>query len=382
MPKMQKILYVVNNADFLISHRLPLLKAAHEQGYAVHVACPATSTIQKLKEEGVTHHAWRLSRKSINPVNEMRTIRNLYQIYQQVKPDLAHHLTIKPIIYGAIAARWAHTPAVINAVCGMGSTYISNSVKYRVLRQLTNQGFSFAGKQNRSRFIFQNQDDQDYFIKNKITQNEKTIIIPGSGVCMQDFQPLPMPDRKPYIIVLASRLLREKGVVEFVEAARSLQTEKIARFVLVGDIDSGNPSTLSHAQINAWVKSGIVEWWGFKTDIREVFRESHIICLPSYREGMPRVLIEAAACARPIITTHTTGCKELVCEGENGYLVPIKNAQALAEAFKKILQKKPNDLWNLGLASRRLVEEKFSLEKVIAETMAVYQELLKSTDGR
>lgn len=372
---MQKILYVVNNADFLLSHRFSLLKTAQEKGYDVHVASPISESIERLAQNGIQHHEWNLSRKSINPLEEFQVVRKLHQIYKALKPDLAHHLTIKPIIYGGMAASLVKTPAIVNAVCGMGSTYISNSIKFRLLRQLTNQGFRYAGKRSQSRYIFQNVDDQYYFIRKKITDINQTMIIPGSGVCMQEFRPLPLPSTTPYIIVLAARLLREKGVQEFVDAAKALHSQQIARFVLVGDVDPGNPSSLTRAEINDWVKAGIVEWWGFQKDMQAVFARSHVICLPSYREGMPRVLIEAAACGRPIITTDTVGCKELVRHGENGLLVPVKNAQALAQAVISLLQN-PANLERWGMASRRLVEEKYSLNAVINKTISLYQELL------
>lgn len=373
---MLKLLFVVNNPDFLLSHRRNLLVAARQKGLQVHIASPEAATTTELQQQGYHYHRWEVSRKGVRPLQEALAIRKLYQIYKQVKPDIIHHVTIKPIIYGGIAARLAKAPAVVNAISGLGWVYISDSWKAKMLRRIANQGYAISGKHKNSRFIFQNPDDQHQFLQSNLVDSDQACIIPGSGVCMQEFSPLPMPSLETIRIVLAARLLKDKGVLEFVGAARLLRDRFNVKFVLAGDIDPGNPASLTKQEIEQWVSEGLIEYWGYCEDIREVLAKTHVVCLPSYREGMPRVLIEAAACGRPIVTTDTTGCRELVKMNVNGLLVPIKDTTALAAAIDQITQQ-PNDLAKLGLASRRWVEKRFAETAVLGQTFNLYEAVSK-----
>lgn len=369
-----KILFTINDAKFLLSHRFNIVKALRDLGAEVHLAAPTDESIKIFTEAGIVHHEWQMSRKGLNPWPEVQSLWQLIQIYRRVKPELIHNVTIKPIIYGGIAARLTGVPAVVNAVSGLGFVYTNAGFKKSLLRFLTNKGYQFAARHKNNAMIFQNRDDQALFSKNKITRKSLSKVIHGSGVCMQQFAPLPFPETEIPVVVLASRLLRDKGVVEFVEAARSLKNKINARFVLVGDVDTGNRASLTEALVQSWVAAGIVEWWGFQKDIKKVFSESHIVCLPSYREGSPRVLIEAAACARPILTTDVPGCRDLVRDDENGVIVPAKNVEALREGLMRLLNK--NNLAEMGLKSRALVEKLYSQQTVVQETLAIYCELL------
>ncbi len=368
------ILYVVNNAKFLISHRLNLLIGARKQGYQVHVACPLVDAVKIIKDHGCVHHPWQVSRSGTNPFTEILAIRSLYKIYKKLKPDLVHHVTIKPVIYGGVAARLAKVPATINAVSGLGSTYISDSLKVKLIRKIANSGYAISGRHPNSKFIFQNKDDQRLFVKSGVAKQKQSQIILGSGVCMKQYQPLAMPLDEKITVVLASRMLIDKGILEFVEAARLLATKEKLRLVLVGDVDPGNPASLQKKQIQAWADEGIIEWWGFRDDMQNVFAASHIVCLPSYREGSPRVLIEAAASARPIITTDTSGCRDLVKHNVNGLLVPIKDARSLANAIDQ-LASMPQSLQEMGMQSRKLVEHNYAEEIVLSQTFDTYKSL-------
>lgn len=369
-----KILYVVNNLDFLMSHRKSLLLEAKAVGYSVHVAAPAAESMKELSAMGVSFHPWQLSRKGINPLAEFKSIRSLYKIYQEVGPDLIHHVTIKPIIYGSLAARLAKIPATVNAVSGLGHVYISESFKTKLVRKITNFGYALSAKHPHARFIFQNTDDEGFFLNNRLVTKEKSHIIPGSGVCMQTYQPLPLPAQEKLVIVLAARMIREKGIQEFVEAASLLKTRTHLEFVLVGGVDTGNPSAITEQALLAWNQLPNVSWWGYQADMQKVLSQCHIACLPSYREGSPRFLIEAAACGRAIITTDTPGCRDLVNPGVNGLLVPVKDAKALSEAIAKLTDN-PAILEKMGLASRALVESRYSQESVLSDTFEVYHSL-------
>lgn len=342
----------------------------------MHIVAPKSETDKWVFEQmGCYVHPWDLHRRSLNPLREWQALRQLVRLYRHVKPDLTHHVSIKPVIYGGIAAAVTHIRCKVHAITGLGASYISETLRARLIRWLLQYGFKFISRQARTTFIFQNRDDQTLFIANKFIRREQARIIYGAGVCMRAYHPLPLPKGESGVVVLASRLLVDKGVIEFVQAAQQLRSKINVRCVLVGEVDPGNPASLTAQQINVWVTAGFVEWWGHQEDMNAVFRKCHVVCLPSYREGSPRVLIEAAAVGRPIITTDVPGCRDLVLEGVNGYLVPVKNACALAKAIEKIFEGHP-PLAIMGQKSRELVELKYAETKVVSDTFDIYQELL------
>lgn len=373
-----KLLFVVNDAAYFLSHRLPVAQAAQEVGFEVHVATPEGPATSAIVDEGLTYHPVPLTRKGVNPWQELGSIVALVCLYRKLQPDIVHHVTIKPVLYGGIAARLARVPAVVNAVTGLGYVFIARGFKSSLLRSAVKLGYKVALGHRNQRVIFQNPDDSALFLDAGIVTIRDTVLIKGSGVDTSIFTPLPEVRGTP-LVVLASRMLWDKGVGEFVEAASMLRAKGVhARFALVGDTDPGNPSAIPVSQLDAWRKSGVVEWWGRCDDMPTVFAQSHVVCLPSaYGEGVPKVLIEAAACGRAIVTTDTPGCREIVRHGKNGLLVPVRNSKALADALQKLIEN-PELRARMGKRGREIAVTEFAQERVVDETLRVYQELLRN----
>lgn len=327
----------------------------------------------RLETAGFRWIPFPISRRGLNPILEAFTILRLFRIYRREKPDVVHHFTVKCMLYGSLAARLAGIPAIVNSVTGLGYAFTGGDWRRRLLQAVIRAGYRFAF--NETQIIFQNPDDCALFLDKRFADPAQANLIRGSGVDLSLFQPSPEPDGRP-LVLLAARMLWDKGVGEFVEAARQLRSSGLdARFVLVGDTDAGNPSAIPLGQLRAWQKEGIVEWLGWRDDMPLVMASANIACLPSYKEGLPRFLLEAGASGRPIVTTDVPGCREVVRHGVNGLLVPARDPGFLAQALQTLLAD-AGMRHRLGAQGRRLVEEEFSLEKVIQATLAVYEKAL------
>lgn len=371
-----RILYNVNIPRFFVSHRLPLALAAHAAGYDVHITTSDAdqASVAKIVASGLPYHPLPLAQYGTSPLGELRTAYAMLQLYRQLKPHLVHHVAIKPVLYGGIAARLARVPAVVSAVSGLGMLFVSDATQYRVLRQLVSPAFRVALGGNNTRLILQNPDDRQHFIDHRLIPEPRTILIKGSGVDMQVFAPQPEPEGQP-VVLYAGRLLWQKGVREFVEAAASLRGA--ARFVVVGFVDDNAPNAVPTAWLQAQADAGVIEWWGRRDDMPQVFAQAHIVCLPStYGEGVPKVLIEAAACARPIVATDIPGCREITRHEYNGLLTPTGDPNALVAALRRLLADATLRR-QMGANGRVLAETEFSLQHVINATLAVYTELLR-----
>ena len=371
----KKVLFLGNDIGYFLSHRLPMARAAKSAGDEVHVAMPVSDEADKIRNAGLVFHGITLSRWGVHPIKELQSLISVYRLFRNLRPDLVHHVTIKPVLYGSLMARLTRVPAVVNAVSGLGFVFLAKGLKAKLVRLLVKIAYRSAFSHKHSRVIFQNPDDQAEFIQCKIVDSKKTILIRGSGVDMALFTQMPESDGPP-VVILPSRMLWDKGVGEFVEAAGILRDAGVkARFVLVGGSEIGNPATVSATDLENWQKSGTVEWWGQCTDMPKIFAQSHIVCLPSYREGVPKALIEAAACGRPIVTTDVPGCREIVLHGHNGLLVPVRDAVSLAAALRTLIENADTRKL-MGDNGRKFAAEMFSVEKVICETLAIYRELL------
>lgn len=370
-----KILYVVNDAPFFLSHRLALARAARDAGYEVHVATPDAPAAAAIRAERLMFHPVPMRRSGTRPLDEARSFLALLRLYRRLRPDLVHHVTIKPVLYGGIAARLAGVRAVVNAVTGLGYVFINPGTKNAALRRAALQAYRVALRHPHSRVIFQNPDDLNLFQSEGLVDADAAVMIRGAGVDMEMFTARPEPPGTP-VVLLASRMLWDKGVGEFVEAARLLRSAGVAAlFVLTGDTDPANPAAIDPAQLQAWQASGVIEWRGHCDDMAAQFAAAHVVCLPSYREGLPKVLIEAAASGRPLVASDVPGCREIVRHGVNGLLVPARDARALADALRRLID--DADLrGRMGREGRELAVREFSLEKVIDETLAVYRDLL------
>jgi len=371
-----KILYFITEDWYFCSHRLPLALAARDAGYDVAVVTNVNEHADVIRRAGIRLIPFDLSRKGMNPASELAVLARLVALYRKEKPDIVHQVAMKPVLYGSLAARLSGVSRVVNALAGLGYIFTSDQPKARFLRPVIGSAFRGLLNSRRSRLILQNQDDRAKFIRKRFISEKRIRLIRGSGVDTAVFVPTPEPPGVPGVI-LPSRMLWDKGVREFVDAAGQLKKRGIsARFVLVGDTDPHNPSAIPTEQLTAWHAEGAVEWWGRRDDMPAVFEQSHIVCLPSYREGLPKVLLEAASCGRPIVTTDTPGCRDVVRQGENGLLVPVRGTAELADALQLLIEQ-PELRKKMGCKGREIVVSEFALEKVVAKTMNIYRELLK-----
>ena len=375
-------MFVVNDAPFFLSHRLPLALAARDAGYEVHVATPDSPMAATIQKHDLHFHSIPLHRSSIRLWKELRSIQSLIALYRRLQPDLIHHVTIKPVLYGGLAARLTKVPAVVHAVPGLGHVFADSGLAASLLRIIVKRIYRVSFGHPRLKVIFQNPDDQILMERAQLTKPSDSLLIRGAGVDMNVFTPQPEQQGEP-VVIFAARMLWAKGVGEFVDAARQIRKQNIsARFVLVGESDPGNPSAVPVWQLEQWHDSGVVEWWGACTDMPRVFAEAHVVCLPSYYpEGVPKVLIEAAASGRAIVTTDMPGCREVVRHEENGLLVPARDPAALAAALRRLITSPPLRQF-LGQRGREIAVAEFGLDRVVDETLAVYGELLSDNARR
>ncbi|MDB4770094.1 glycosyltransferase family 4 protein [Akkermansiaceae bacterium] len=373
-----KLLFVVNHSEFFLSHRLPIAQFAMEQGYEVHLATSKTPALAQVRRHGIITHTLPLQPGGMNPFKDFALLLSLFVLYRKIRPDIIHQVTIKPVMYGSIAARLSKTMAVINAMSGMGYLYISNSFKQRILRKIIQAFLKFGFKHPNIKMILQNLDDQKLFVESAILNVDDIQLIKGSGVDPKLYSPQAEP-AKPFMVLMPARLLWDKGVGEFVEAAQLVKkTLPETRFVLVGDIDENNPKVVNRSQILDWVKLGHVEWLGMRDDMPAILNQAQIVCLPSYREGLPKSLIEAASCGRPIVSTDVPGCREIARDNDNALLVPPRNGKALAAAIEKLL-KDPVLCKKMGVSGRSIVLNEFTLDHVLKQTFTLYQTMTNNS---
>jgi glycosyltransferase involved in cell wall biosynthesis len=370
-----RLLYLVTEDWYFCSHRLPLGIAARARGYDVTVATRVQRHAKVIEAAGLKLAPLQWSRHGHNPFKELSALREIIGVYRRERPDIVHHVAVKPVLYGSIAARLTNIPAVVNAIAGLGYLESSNDLRARILGRIVETGYRLLLDRPNSRLIVQNPDDLSVLVERGIIDAGRVVLIRGAGVDVSRFTPAAEPDGTR-LVVLPARLLRDKGVFEYVEAARRLRAEGVeARFALVGEPDSRHPAAISRADLGRWEMERVVECWGWRDDMVEVFKRCHVVCLPSYREGMPKALLEAAACGRAIVTCDVPGCREVVRDGDNGLLVPPRDSASLAVALKLLLQ---DDALRQRMArrSRERAVEEFSVEKVVADTLGVYQECL------
>lgn len=369
------LMFVVNVDWFFLSHRLPIALEAIRQGYQVHIATGLTDKLGELGRHGLVVHPLALDRSGAGLGNAWRTMVQLWQIFRAVRPDVVHLVTIKPVLLGGLVARLARVPAVVAAVSGLGFVFMARGAKAAVRRWLVGAVYRVALGHHNLKVIFQNADDLRSLAKVAHLPAVKVAMIRGSGVDLARYARVPLPGGVP-VVVLAARLLADKGVLEFVQAARLLRQRGCnARFVLVGTVDTANPTSFTDAEVSAWVHEGVVEWWGHRADMPQVLSAAHLVVLPSYREGLPKILIEAAACGRAVITTDVPGCRDAIDPGITGILVPVRNAAPLANAIETLIND-PVRCQVMGDAGRSLAENAFDVQQVVAAHMQIYQELI------
>lgn len=376
----KKLLFVVNVDWFFLSHRLPIALKAKELGYEVHIATSITTCEDELRSYGLIVHPLDLDRSSTSIISNLTSFVGIMRVFAAVEPDLVHLVTIKPAIFGGIAARLMRVPAVVVAISGLGFVFVARGVRAKLRRLFTVFLYRIALGHSNSRVIFQNNNDRDYLTQFASLDASEVVIIPGSGVDLVEYSLSPVSNGVP-VIMLAARLLADKGVREFVEAARKIhgltkKGEQLARFVLVGGVDISNPTSISVEELSAWKAEGIIEVWGHRTDMSSVLSQAFAVVLPSYYgEGLPKVLIEAAACGRAVVTTDHPGCLDAIEPEVSGILIPIRDSEALANAILRLLQDK--ELAEaMGKAGRRLAERSFGVDQVVDTHLRIYAELI------
>ena len=373
-----KLLFTVGDDEFFCSHRMPVARAARDAGFAVAVACPVAAHGDTIRAEGMRVLPVPMKRGRISPLADLRTLAALWRLYRAERPDIVHHVAMKPVLYGAVAARLAGAPVAVGALTGLGYVFSSRDLRARLLRPLLSRGLRWALNGRRSTCLTQNPDDAA-FVAGLGVDPQRIAVIPGSGVDTARFAPSPEP-AGPVRATLVGRMLWDKGIGEFVEAARAARAHRPElRFTLIGAPDEGNPAAVPLARLQAWQAEGVVEWQGRRDDIPAVWREAHIAVLPSYREGLPKTLLEAASCARPIVAADVPGSREIAREGESALLVPPRDPAALAASILRLADD-PALRARLGAGGRRLVEREFSEERITAATLALWRRLLES-DG-
>lgn len=368
-----RLLFVVTEDWYFCSHRLQLAVAALAAGYDVSVVTRVREHGDQIRRAGVKVIPFENTRTSLNPLRDLWATVRLIMIYRRERPDIVHHVAIKPVVYGTIAARMTRIPRVVNALAGMGwlltpsagvGRWFKSGVRL-ILGRLLQSGIA----------LVQNRDDA-LMLERLGVPGPNIRIIPGSGVDLAEFVPRPEPDGAP-LVLLAARLLWDKGIGEFVASARLLREKGMsARFVLAGEPDPANPAAIPPDQVAKWAREGVVEHLGWVVDMPALLAKSHIVALPSYREGLPKCLLEAAAAGLPIVTTDVPGCRDVVRDGENGFLVPVRDVDGLAAALARLIESAELRK-QMGAQSRLRAEQEFGLDAVVPRMLALYAERIR-----
>ncbi|MCE9649641.1 MAG: glycosyltransferase family 4 protein [Parvibaculum sp.] len=371
----RKLLFVFPLALNLRAHWADRVRAAALAGAEVHVAVPRDETVNALDLGGAILHDIALHRGPLAPFAELRTIFAIRRLIKSVEPDLVHAVTIRPVIYAGILARLLRVPAAVFSVTGLGYLFIGGKGR-RLGQALGIRAYRLALNGPNAVTVFENPDDAAFFVERRIVSPGRARVFVGGGIDLDAYAFTGETPSASPLVVLPSRLLADKGVREFVSAARLLRGQgAAARFALVGDVDPGNPATLSRGEIEDWVRDGAVEWWGWRDDMADVIRQSAIVCLPSYREGAPRALIEAAAIGRACVATDVPGCRAVVLDRVTGLLVPPRDAVALAGALRTLIGD-PALRARMGAAASAHAERNFSSDLAVDRMLSLYDELL------
>jgi glycosyltransferase involved in cell wall biosynthesis len=375
-PRGRKLMFLVTEDWYFVSHRLELAIAARQAGYEVVVATRVDRHGKRITDAGFTLRPVGFNRSGLNPLQELRTFMHVVSLYRREAPDIVHHVALKPVIYGSLVARMVGTRGVVNALGGLGYVFSSVGPRAKMLRWIIKPALKFALGGKNTRLIVQNSDDRDRIIIDRLANAGSISLIRGAGVDPNAYRQAVVASEMP-VVILPARLLREKGVGEFVQAARLLRTQGVkARFALVGKPDLANPASISQSEIDAWVGEGVVEYWGWRDDMPSIFAGAQIVCLPTYYgEGLPKSLLEAAASGCAIVTTDIAGCREIVRHGITGWLVPPRDVRALANALQQAIEQ-PSLREQYGASARALIAADFSMDRVAEETIAIYDELV------
>lgn len=372
---MRRILFFITEDWFFLSHFWERAIGAQEAGFDVAVVAHGTGCESQIRAAGLRFIPIDIERAGTNLLREVKTLFHIWHIYRRESPDVVHHIAMKPIIYGTIASLVSGVPAIINAPVGLGFVFTADTLRARLMRLLLLPLLRFLLNPARSKVVFENKDDLKSFVDNGAVRASDAVLIQGAGVDVKQFQMLPEPGCSSVIITLTARMLRDKGIYEFVEAAALVKKQGIsARFLLVGSPDPANPSSIPEATLQDWARKGDVEVLGHRTDIAEILTASHIVCLPSYREGLPKSLLEALSCGRPVVTTNVPGCRQTVRHEHNGLLVPPRDPAALTLALLRLIQN-ADERKRFGANGRKMAETLFSSTLIVGSTIRLYESI-------
>jgi len=353
---------VINTSWNIFNFRLGLLKALQEEGYKIVAIAPRDDYSEKLAALGFEYHNIDINNKGTNPVEDAKLVLEFYKLYKEIKPDILLQYTIKPNIYGSMAARMLKTPVISN-ISGLGTVFLNDSISSKIARFL----YKVALKKNT--VFFQNSDDRELFVNSNLIKVEQTSLVPGSGINTELFKPKEMQEKnkKELTFLFIARLVRDKGIVEYIEAIKKIKPQYFnSNFKVLGSLYPGNPTAIAQEELNIWVEDDYVEYLGHSDDVKSEILKVDCIVLPSYREGLSRVLLEAASLSKPIITTDTPGCRDVVDDGVNGYLCKVKDADSLAKQMKKMIVLSDEERSEMGQKGREKVIKEFD-EKIVIE---------------
>ena len=371
-----KVLFIVVNVDwFFLSHRKEIAMEASKQGYKVTIIANDTGFGRTIQNLGLNFINYPMDRASLNLWSGLKSFYFLYKVYQRAHPDVVHHVGLKVIFLGGLAATLTKVKGVVNAISGLGVSFAEEQTE-KFKTRLYIFVLAILHRSWNLNVIFQNNEDKSIFLENSIISKPQAILIKGSGIDLHEYHFSAERETLKLKILLTARMLLDKGILEFIEAASILKSEysKIIEFILCGGLDE-NPKAISRERLEGLVDGDYIKWLGYRTDVKHLLQESHIVVLPSYyREGLPKSLIEAAAIGRPIITTNSVGCKDVVEDGVNGFLIPIKDSVALANKLKILIDNRKLRI-EFGEKSRILAEREFSIKNVIDKHLKIYSKL-------
>jgi len=375
--KKKKLLFLINDLSFFCSHRLPIAESAKINGYDVIIGYGelGSADTQFLEQKGFRLSFVPMDRGKFNFFKDLKSFFYIWNFFKRERPDLVHLVTIKPYLYGGIIARLTGVPSLVSAVSGLGTLFMHKDLKSNFFRYLLYPLYYFAFNHSNQKIIFQNDEDIKKFINFGVLNPLKAKLIKGSGVKLENFSNFTEPTGTP-VVCFAARLLRDKGINEYISAAKILKKRGVkARFLLAGDQDIKNPSGLNLSDLNKIIKENCVEIIGYKKNIPALYANSNIICLPSYREGLPKSLVEAAAASRAVVTTDTPGCRDAIIPNKTGLLVPVKDPVKLADALQRLIEF-PSERIRMGKEGRKLAEKEYAIEKIVKHHLDIYQELI------
>jgi len=355
-----KVAIVLNTSWNIYNFRMGLIKALREDGHEIHTIAPVDDYTSFLVESGCVHHAVKMDSRGANPLKDLALTLELFGIYRRLRPDVILHFTIKPNVYGTLAASLLRIPT-INNVCGLGTIFLKNGVTSRVAKWLYRASFRFANK-----VFFQNSDDRAIFLEERLIAPGIADLVPGSGIDLTRFQPVEFKRNKTFTFLLVSRLITDKGILEFVEAIRQLRSEGIdARFQVLGAKDPNHKRGIATEVIESWISNNTIEYLGTTKDVRPFMEQADCVVLPSYREGTPRTLLEAASLGKPIVTTDVPGCHHVVQHEYNGLLCTVKSPEDLASKMRQMATSPDEILLTFSRNGRKKMEAEFDETRVI-----------------